>query len=118
MRRCVSSGRLPATCTGNSLLGAFGQMVAQVLPVRRQGARSGPEMAGVFEGAGNWRLDFIDGGVLVNCSFLSPDQHSYTFDFKNNRAAIIIDTTPKPLVLTLGADGTTMTGPVRSRSTE
>ena len=27
MRRCVSSGRLPATCTGNSLLGAFGQMV-------------------------------------------------------------------------------------------
>ena len=25
MRRCVSSGRLPATCTGNSLLGAFGR---------------------------------------------------------------------------------------------
>jgi hypothetical protein len=24
MRRCVSSGRMPATCTGNSLLGAFG----------------------------------------------------------------------------------------------
>ena len=111
MRRCVSSGRLPATCTGNSLLGAFGQMVAQVLPSAAKEPAPGPEIAGVFEGAGNWRLDFIDGGVLVNCSFLAPDQHNYTFDFKNNRAAIVIDTTPKPLVLTLGADGKTMTGP-------
>src|ERR1035438_1197417 len=32
IRRCVSSGRLPATCTGNSLLGAFGDMVGQFLP--------------------------------------------------------------------------------------
>jgi hypothetical protein len=111
IRRCVSSGRLVATCTGNSLLGAFGQMVAQVLPSAAKEPAPGPEIAGVFEGAGNWRLDFIDGGVLVNCAFLAPDQHSYTFDFKNNRAAIVIDTTPKPLVLTLGADGKTMTSP-------
>jgi hypothetical protein len=111
MRRCVSSGRLPATCTGNSLLGAFGQMVSQVLPSVAKEPAPGPEIAGVFEGAGKWRLDFIDGGVLVNCSFLSPDQHSYTIDFKNNRAAIVIDTTPKPLVLTLGADGKTIAGP-------
>jgi hypothetical protein len=60
-------------------------------------------MAGVFQGAGNWRLDFIDGGVLVNCSYLSPNQESYTVDLKNNR--IVINTTPKPLVLTLRADG-------------
>jgi hypothetical protein len=111
IRRCVSSGRLPATCTGNSLLGAFGQMVAQVLPSAAKEPAPGPEIAGVFEGAGNWRLDFIDGGVLVNCAFLAPDQHSYSFEFKNNRAAIVIDTTPKPLVLTLGADGKTMAGP-------
>ncbi len=111
LRRCVSSGRIPATCTGNSLLGAFGQMVAQVLPSAAKEPAPGPEIAGVFEGAGNWRLDFIDGGVLVNCSFLAPDQHSYAFDFKNNRAAIVIDTTPRPLVLTLGAEGKTMAGP-------
>ena len=111
MRRCVSSGRLPATCTGNSLLGAFGQMVGQVLPSAAKEPAPGPEIAGVFEGAGNWRLDFIDGGVLVNCSILAPDQHSYTFEFKNNRAAIVVDTTPKPLVFTLGVDGKTMSGP-------
>ena len=111
MRRCVSSGRLPATCTGNSLLGAFGQMVGQVLPSVAKEPAPGPDLAGVFQGPGAWRLDFIDGGVLVNCSFLAPDQHSYTFEFKNNRAAIVIDTTPKPLVLTLGADGKTMSAP-------
>jgi hypothetical protein len=111
IRRCVSSGRLPATCTGNSLLGAFSQMVGQVLPSAAKEPAPGPEIAGVFEGAGSWRLDFIDGGVLVNCAFLAPDQHSYTFDFRNNRAAIVVDTTPKPLVLTLGPDGKTMSGP-------
>lgn len=104
--RCVTSGRLPASCTGNSLLGAFSQMVSQVLPSAGKEPAPGPDMAGVFEGPGKWRLDFIDGGVLVNCSFLSPDQHNYTLEFKNNRATIVIDTTPKPLVLTLKADGT------------
>ncbi|MGA2213524.1 MAG: hypothetical protein ABSH31_09635 [Bryobacteraceae bacterium] len=111
IRRCVSSGRLPATCTGNLLLGAFSQIVSQVLHSAAKEPAPGPEIAGVFEGPGNWRLDFIDGGVLVNCAFLAPDQHSYSFDFKNNRAAIVIDTTPKPLVLTLGADGKSMAGP-------
>jgi hypothetical protein len=111
IRRCVSSGRIAATCTGNLLLGAFSQIVSQVLPSAAKEPAPGPDMAGVFEGAGSWRLDFIDGGVLVNCSFLAPDQHNYTFDFKNNRASIVIDTTPKPLVLTLGADGKTLTGP-------
>jgi hypothetical protein len=111
IRRCVSSGRVPATCTGNLLLGAFSQMVSQVLPSAAKESAPGPEIAGVFEGAGSWRLDFIDGGVLVNCAFLSPNQQSYGIEFKNNRASIVIDTTPKPLVLTLAADGQSLTGP-------
>ncbi len=106
LNRCITAGRLPASCTGNSLLGAFSQMVAQVLPSVAKEPPPGLNMAGVFEGAGNWRLDFIDGGVLVNCSFLSPNQENYRIEFKNGRAAIIVDTTPKPLVLTLTADGT------------
>ena len=86
-------------------------MVGQVLPSAAKEPAPGPVLAGVFEGPRKWRLDFIDGGVLVNCSFLSPDQHFYTIDFKNNRAVLTIDTTPKPLVLTLGPDGKTMTAP-------
>jgi hypothetical protein len=113
MARCITSGRLPATCTGNSLLGAFSQMISSALPSATKEPAPGPEMAGVFQGAGNWRLDFIDNGVLVNCSFLSPDQRSYTLEFKNDHTALIIDTTPKPLVLTLRADGTIVgPGPV------
>jgi hypothetical protein len=110
MRRCVSSGRLPATCTGNSLLGAFGQMLGQIMPSAAKEPAPGPDIAGVFEGAGHWRLDFVDGGVLVNCSYLSPNEEGYSIDFKSGRAIITVDTRPKPLVLTLRADGT-ITGP-------
>jgi hypothetical protein len=54
MRRCVSSGRLPSSCTGNSLLGMFGQMLNSVLPSggADKGPTSGPNMAGMFQGAG------------------------------------------------------------------
>jgi len=113
IRRCVSSGRLVATCTGNSLLGAFGQMLSSVVPSAAKEPTPGPEMSGVFQGAGNWRLDFIDGGVLVNCSTLSPNQQNYTLEFKNGRTLLMIDTTPKPLVLTFRTDGTIVgPGPV------
>jgi hypothetical protein len=63
--RGITSGRLPASCTGNALLGAFSQMVSQVLPDADKQPRPGPVMADVFQGTGNWRLDFIDGAVLV-----------------------------------------------------
>lgn len=110
IRRCVTSGRLPASCTGNALLGAFGQMLSSVLPGADKQPQPGPNMAGVFEGPGKWRLDFIDGGVLVNCSYLSPNQQSYTLDFKSSRPTLTIETTPRALVLTLHPDGT-ITGP-------
>jgi hypothetical protein len=63
-------------------------------------------MAGVFQGAGNWRLDFVDGGVLVNCSFLSPNQESYSIAFRSTGPVLTINTSPKPLVLSVRNDGT------------
>ncbi len=106
MRRCVSSGRLASSCTGNSLLGAFGQMLSAVLPGADKQPGPGPDMAGVFQGAGGWRLDFIDDGVLVNCSSLSPNQEFYTLNLTGAHPVLTINTRPKPLVLTLRADGT------------
>jgi len=106
IHRCITSGRLPSSCTGNALLGAFGQMLSSVLPSTGvEEAQAGPTMAGVFEGAGGWRLDFIDGGVLVNCSFLSPNQEAYTLTLTGARPSLTINTRPRPLVLTLRADG-------------
>jgi len=110
IRRCVSSGRLPASCTGNQLLGAFGQMISSVLPGADKQPAPGSNMAGVFQGAGGWRLDFIDEGVLVNCSGLSPNQESYSLDFKTGHAVLTIHTRPRPLVLAFHGDGT-ITGP-------
>ena len=116
LRRCVSSGRLPASCTGNSLLGAFSKMVTSTLGSLGAAAPAnaapvaGPVMAGVFQGAGSWRLDFIDGGVLVNCASLSPNQEAYSLKFEGNRTALIINTRPRPLDLTFHPDGT-ITGP-------
>lgn len=111
INRCITSGRLPASCTGNALLGAFGQMLGQVLPsTGGDGPAPGPVVAGVYNGPGNWRLDFTADGVLVSCSFLSPDERHYTIDFKNNRLVLNIDTSPKPLVLTLMPD-LTMSAP-------
>ena len=111
MRRCVSSGRLPASCTGNQLLGAFGSMLSSVMgslgaDTKPAGPSAGPDMEGVYQGAGNWRLDFIDGGVLVNCGGLSPNQESYRINLAGAHPELIVNTRPKPLVLTVRADGT------------
>ena len=115
MNRCISAGRLPASCTGNALLGGFTQMISSVLPSATQeaaapSANAGPIMAGVFQGAGNWRLDFVDGGVLVNCASLSPNEETYSVKFESGRSALIVHTKPKPLVLSVHGDGT-ITGP-------
>jgi hypothetical protein len=108
MNRCISAGRLPASCTGNALLGGFSKMITSVLPSVTDSSKppAGPVMAGVFQGTGNWRLDFVDGGVLVNCSFLAPNEETYSLSFEGNRTALIINTTPRPLNLTVHADGT------------
>ena len=108
MNRCIAAGRLPASCTGNALLGGFSKMVTGILPSVQDSSKppAGPVLAGVFQGAGSWRLDFVDGGVLVNCSFLAPNEETYSVKFEPNRTSLIINTTPKPLNLTLRADGT------------
>lgn len=121
MNRCITSGRLPASCTGNALLGQFTSMIGQVTSgllggedeVAKAGPDSGPEMDGVFVGAGNWRIDFVTDGVLVNCAYLSPNGQHYKVNFRDGNAVVVIDTIPKPLVLTYRRDNTiTAPGPV------
>lgn len=118
MRRCIAAGRLPSSCTGNALLGAFSGMISSALsgvtgsPTNTASAPpdAGTNMSGVFQGAGNWRLDFVEGGVLVNCSFLSPNEEVYSLAFRGGGAVLTINTKPKPLVLNFHTDGT-ITGP-------
>lgn len=118
MRRCIAAGRLPASCTGNALLGSFSNMLSSTLSgltgtsANTASAKpdAGPDMNGVFQGTGNWRLDFVDGGVLVNCAILSPNEETYSLAFRSTGAVLTVNTTPKPLVLNVHSDGT-ITGP-------
>lgn len=108
MRRCIAAGRLPSSCTGNALLGGFSKMITSMVPSEKDSSAppAGPVMAGVVAGPSDWRLDFVDGGVLVNCSFLAPNEETYNLKFEPNRTALTINTTPKALNLTFRADGT------------
>ena len=83
-------------------------MITSILPSVTDSRKppAEPVMAGAFVGTGNWRLDFVGGGVLVNCSLLSPNEETYCVKFKANRTALIINNTPKPLNLTFHAVGT------------
>jgi len=47
----------------------------------RRGSQGGMTMSGAYAGAGSWRIDFITDGVMVNCSFLSPNQETYSVKF-------------------------------------
>ena len=85
------------------------QMLSSVLPGADKQPAPGPNMAGVFQGAGNWRLDFIDGGVLVNCASLSPNQEAYT-RIRGNAPRSSSTPHPSRSVLTFRPDGS-ITGP-------
>jgi hypothetical protein len=113
MNRCIAAGRLPANCTGNALLGGFSHMITSMLPSVTDSSKppAGPVMSGVYQGAGDWRLDFVDGGVLVNCAMLSPNEETYSIKFEAGRTAVIINTKPAPLNLTFHADGTILGPP-------
>lgn len=112
MDRSITAGRLPSSCTGNALLGGFSKMITSVMPSipDPEKAAAGPVMAGAFMGADNWRLDFVDGGVLMNCASLSPNQETYSVKFEGGRTELIVNTRPNPLVLTVHPDET-ITGP-------
>ena len=82
MRRCVSSGRVAASCTGNALMGALMPNVNGILSSVAPGVVgkevTGPQMAGVFTGGGSWRLEFSEASVALSCQDMIPDSHAYT----------------------------------------
>jgi hypothetical protein len=112
LARCVEAGRPQTVCMGNSLMKPFEQVVGSVLPELTKPLPPGPDAAGNFEGAG-WRMEFDDRWAVVNCGTLVPEQHEYSVSMRNGQEIITIDTEPKPVVLTVRADGRLVgSGPV------
>ncbi len=101
-----------ATCTGNALMGSLmpnvNGFLSSVAPTVVGKEVTGPQMAGVFTGAGSWRLEFSEASVALSCQDMIPDSHAYTISFANNRATLDIASSPKDVVLTV--DGDTLNG--------
>jgi hypothetical protein len=116
MYRCVAAGRLPAVCMGNGLMGSLMGNVNGILSSMVPGAVgkevTGPQMAGVFLGNGQWRLEFSEASVGLSCADMRTDSHAYTIAIVNNRAVITISSTPKDIVLLLNGDTLTGAGSV------
>ncbi|MGA9061255.1 MAG: hypothetical protein WB341_06265 [Terracidiphilus sp.] len=112
VRRCVTSGRVMAVCTGNALMGSLmpnvNGLLSSLAPGQVGKEVTGPQFAGVFQGAG-WRLDFSEASVAVSCQDMIPDSHAYTIAFSNNRAVLSIASTPANIALSFNGD--TFTGP-------
>ena len=106
LRRCVSSGRVPAVCMGNTLGKGFSDLIGKMLPSIGGPIPPGPNMSGAFAGSGSWRIEFDDRFAMMDCAGLAPEQHSYSIVFRSNEAVVTIQSTPKPVVLTVKADGT------------
>src|ERR1700756_4991809 len=108
MNRCISAVRLPASCTGQCAAGRLQQddYLDTAFRDRLEEAARGAGNGRRFCGHGELAARLCGGGVLVNCSFLSPNEETYCVKFKANRTALIINNTPKPLNLTFHAVGT------------
>jgi hypothetical protein len=110
LNRCITSGRLPATCMGNTLMKPFEEIVGSVLPSVGAPLPPGPHMNGNFEGTGSWRIEFDDRFTMTTCGGLDAAQQKYSLELKNNTAMITVPSKPKDIVLTLKPDGT-LVGP-------
>ncbi len=116
MRRCVTSGRVLAVCTGNalssSLLGGVNQLLSAAAPGMVGKEVTGPQMAGVFNGPGGWHLEFSEASVTVACQDLIGESHAYTVSFANNRAVLDIANMPNDVVLTVSGNTLAGAGPM------
>jgi hypothetical protein len=112
INRCVTSGRLPATCTGNALMRGFDELTGHLMSPIAPDSPSGPGISGAFEGAGKWSIDFGDRDAAMKCSLLDPSSYSYTVQFRDNRALVTLNTLPKPTVLVVRGDELSGPGPL------
>jgi hypothetical protein len=108
--RCVTSGRVPATCTGNALMNGLNELTGHVLSSVVPDLPPGPSIAGAFEGVGKWRVEFSDRSAAMMCSGLAPQAYVYSVQFRDNRAFVTLHTAPKPTVLAIRGNSE-MSGP-------
>ncbi len=103
--RCVTSGRVPAVCTGNALVRGLDEMTGRLMSQVQPDLKPGPELSGAFAGTGGWRIEFGDRTASLTCAGLAADHYTYQIEMRGNAAYVMMDTRPHPTTLALRADG-------------
>jgi hypothetical protein len=114
IRRCVESGRSQMQCVMEGFGRGLMDLADAVVPGLglKKEAIHGIRMGGVYPGEGNLSFTFHTDHVIVACADIVPEGHEYSVVAAPEGARITIANTPRPIVLTVRADGRlTGTGP-------
>jgi hypothetical protein len=108
IRRCIESGRSEMQCMMEGLGKSAMGMVGAILPglaALKSAPIQGIRMSGVYPGDNKFALTFSNDGVMLNCADLVLISTSYTTAVGAEGIRITVESSPKPMALTLRADG-------------
>ncbi len=105
IRRCVASGRSELQCMMEGLGNSFMGLVGAVAPGLKKAPIQGIRMSGGYPGEGKFGLIFGNESVTLTCADLVTTSPSYATAVTGEGLRITIATGPKPMVLTVRADG-------------
>jgi hypothetical protein len=109
MRRCAESGRSETQCMMEGIGKSFIDMTTSAIPglgdLLKKNPIHGIRVAGVYPGTNKLSLTFFTDYVTVGCGDLEKSDKEYTTAVVPDGVRITISSEPRPIVLTMRADG-------------
>ena len=109
MRRCAESGRSETQCMMEGIGKSFMDMTTSAIPglgdLLKKNPIHGIRVAGVYPGTNKLSLTFFTEYVTVGCGDLEKSDKEYTTAVVPDGVRITIASEPRPIVLTMRADG-------------
>jgi len=109
MRRCAESGRSQTACMMEGIGKSFTDMVTSAMPglggLLNKNPTHGLRMGGVYPGTNKLSFTFFAEYVTVGCADLVQSTKEYTTAIGPDGVRITIAGEPRPIVLTMRADG-------------
>ena len=109
MRRCAESGRSETQCMMEGIGKSFMDMTTAALPglgdLLKKKTIYGIRMGGVYPGTNKLSFTFFADYVTVACADLEKSDKEYTTAIVPDGVRITISSEPRPIVLTMRADG-------------
>ncbi|HSE53173.1 MAG TPA: hypothetical protein VLB00_13350, partial [Gemmatimonadales bacterium] len=109
MRRCAESGRSQTQCMMEGIGKSFTDMVTSAVPglggLLNKDPIYGIRMGGVYPGTNKLSFTFFAEYVTVGCADLEQSTREYTTAIVPDGVRITISSEPRPIVLTMRADG-------------